>query len=54
MSYLRVGLALGMAWDVRVVARLWQVPKAWARISQGCSAVGLLNDNLNRLVLSQT
>jgi len=29
----RVGLALGIAWDVRWVAGLWQVPKAWARIS---------------------
>ncbi len=35
-----VGLALAFAlvcgWDVGQ----WQVPKAWARISPGCSAVG--------------
>jgi hypothetical protein len=46
---LQVGLALGIAWDVHGFARLWQVPKALARISPGWSAVGVSKDILYRL-----
>jgi len=42
----RVGLAIAFALVCGRDVRQWQVPKAWARISPGCSAEGGCDTNL--------
>ncbi len=42
------GLALAIALVSRGFARLWHVPKAWARISPGCGAVANIVRMVNR------